>query len=60
MQVSITATHNTPDDEFQDLCKVYPLGKYTYSNGIAWFRLKIDTDKGQIEIIWFREQIGGQ
>ena len=46
-----------PDDEFKELSKVYPLGKYTSSHGVHWFTLKIPTDSGQIKITWFREHL---
>lgn len=55
MRVEITADYKVPADEFEDLIKAYPLGRYKQSGDTRWFVLKITTADGQIELTWFRE-----
>ena len=54
MQLEITVDYNVPADEFEDLSKVYPLGKYISPDHCHWFRLEIDGDGGRITLTWFK------
>jgi hypothetical protein len=54
MQLQIVVDYRVPADEFDDLIKVYPLGKYHWGGQSRWFCLTIDGHEGQIELTWFR------
>ena len=54
MQLEITVDYRVPADEFDDLIKVYPLGKYYQSTPSRWFRLEIEAEHGMITLTWFR------
>ena len=55
MQLQIVVDYRVPDDEFEELIKVYPLGKYHWGGQSRWFSLEIDGQHGRIELTWFRE-----
>ena len=54
MQLEITVDYKVPADEFEDLGKVYPLGKYISRDHCHWFRLEIDAEGGRVTLIWFK------
>ena len=54
MEIHITVDYTVQPDDFDNLRKVYPLGRYLQSGESRWFKLTIDGDKGQIELTWFR------
>jgi len=55
MQLQIVVDYRVPDVEFEELIKVYPLGKYHWGGQSRWFSLEIDGQHGRIELTWFRE-----
>lgn len=55
MEIQITVDYNVEQDDFDNLSKVYPLGKYIGHGKTQWFRLTIDGDEGKIELTWFRK-----
>ena len=55
MRLDIVVDYNVKTDEFDDLCKVYPLGKYQSGGRIHWFVVEIDGDEGHIRLVWHKE-----
>ena len=55
MEIHITVDYNVKQDDFDNLSKVYPLGKYIGQGRSQWFRLNIDSEDGKVELVWFRE-----
>lgn len=54
MQLQIVVDYRVPADEFDDLIKVYTLGKYHWGGNSRWFSVEIDGQNGRIELTWFR------
>ncbi len=54
MRIDIVADYNVPADEFKDLIKAFPTGRYLQSGKSKWFRVEIDTEEGRIELTWFQ------
>jgi hypothetical protein len=54
MRIEIVADYKVPADEFEDLIKVFTLGRYKQSGQSQWFTVEITTATGPIDITWFR------
>jgi hypothetical protein len=54
MRIEIVADYKVPADEFEDLIKVFTLGRYKQSGQSRWFTIEITTATGPIDITWFR------
>ena len=62
MRQEIVMAYNTPREEFDQLIKAYPLGKYTRKHPKThWFTIKLDICGrehevvGELSLIWYVE-----
>lgn len=54
MRLELTVDYDVPEDEFDELIKLYPLGKYLGGGNTQWFRVEIDTQHGFVSLTWFK------